>query len=691
MNGQLQPGLIARIRPYLLITLTGILAFAPVSFMLRSLKNDIVAIEYPINYFISQCIHYGELPYWFNTWGMGFPLHSSLTWGIYSTPQMIFCSLFDYNLYVLHIEFMFFLLMAGWGMYHLLQKYVVKDSNIALLLAVCYMLSGFMVGSTQWLLYITAASFMPFIICSLLKLLYAPSVRNAFLLAVLYTMMFTSVYAAFNIITTYCLFFFIIVYLVRVKSDNRTKASTLSYIVLAGLFTSLLCGPCIYYTAELLHHIDRGSSIEANTAFFNSNYLHPAALSNMLLPFSSVRMNFHNTEGTMLNTYAGLFVLLLIPGAAWQTIKEKNKSAIFLLAAAVIFLLLSFGGVTPIRGLFNFLPGFSYFRNPAIFRLFFLAALILYLAIILRNISFETLFSVTRNPFAKNIYITAWVLLAICVIILASNGKAWDLIYTGSWQTSIKNMSLSGTLLISSFIQAMLLIAILFAAKMRSKKPVTLLLLMDLTINTLICTPFFSVSNYPISEVNNILQSKDGFPIQVDKVNKNPATYTDKKMNRWFNVNVFNKKVSAEDSYRGPLTLKDFHRFAADSNNLIFYDRQLVSLENNTGGAIQLLLQRPAHINVSVKLPNPSPITLLQNDYPGWKVYYNGNEMEKVKTNKTGITINAPAGEGVIDYKYERNFAGVSALLLHMVIICFLVWQGVIYTRRKIFIPSSPS
>src|SRR5262249_8104926 len=117
--------------------------------MLRALKNDIVALEYPINYFISQSVRNGEWPYWFNTWGMGFPLHSNLTWGIFSTPQLLFSSLFDYNIYVLHIEFMFFVLVAGWGMFHLLYKYWIKDQKLAQLLAIAYMLSGFIVGSTQ--------------------------------------------------------------------------------------------------------------------------------------------------------------------------------------------------------------------------------------------------------------------------------------------------------------------------------------------------------------------------------------------------------------------------------------------------------------------------------------------------------------------------------------------------------------
>ncbi|HKB43126.1 MAG TPA: hypothetical protein VKC90_02010, partial [Chitinophagaceae bacterium] len=344
------------LRPYFFIACTGLMAFAPVSFMIRSLKNDVVALEYPITHFMSQCIHNGEIPYWFNTWAMGFPLQSNLTWGIFSTPQMIFCSVFNYNIYTLHIEFIFFVLLAGWGMFHLLKKHFLKDERIAVVLACCYMLSGFIVGAGQWMLYVTAAAFIPVVLNSLLQLLKYPSFKHALLFAVLFFLMFTSVYAALNVITSYCLLLFTGSYLL-IKEERRKKIILLKYIFIAGTMTILLCLPCLIYTLELLKYINRGNPISGNTDFFNSNYLHPYGLSTMLLPFTSVKMNFLNTEGTMLNTYMGLFVLLILPAVTLQSIKEKNRSSLIILLSAIIFLLISFGQVLPFRNALNILPG----------------------------------------------------------------------------------------------------------------------------------------------------------------------------------------------------------------------------------------------------------------------------------------------------------------------------------------------
>jgi hypothetical protein len=315
-----------RLQPYLFITLSGLLAFAPLSFMIRAMKNDVIALEYPINHFISQSIRHGEIPAWFNTWGMGFPLESNLTWGIFSTPQMAFSSAFNYNIYTLHIEFMFFILLSGWSMFYLLKRFFKTDEKVSILLSISWMLSGFMTGSTQWMLYITAAAFIPLFLISLLSLLEKPSWRRSLQAAICFTMMFTSVYAAFNIITIYATLLFLIIFFIRRRENKELFYMRLRYLFFSGVFAAAFCLPCLYLSVQLLFHISRGDGI-TGTSFFDSNYLHPGALSSMLFPFSSVRMHYANTEGTMLDTYAGLFALITLPIALITAFREKNKQA----------------------------------------------------------------------------------------------------------------------------------------------------------------------------------------------------------------------------------------------------------------------------------------------------------------------------------------------------------------------------
>lgn len=681
LQNQYSSSLFRTFRPYIIISIAGILAFAPISFMIYALKNDIIVLEYPINYYISQCIHNGEIPYWFNTWGMGFPLQSNLTWGIFSTPQIIFSSVFNYNIYILHIEFMFFLLLSGWSMFCLLKKYILKDENIALLLAIGYMLSGFMVGSTQWLLYITAAAFVPLVISSLLKLLQNPSFKNSFQFAVIYSMMFTSVYAAFNIITTYSLGVFLLLYFLLAKKEKETKRKTIFFVGLGGLLTLILCFPCLYYTLELLNYLDRGNSISSNSAFFNSNYLHPSALSTMLFPFSSVKMHFANTEGTMLDNYTGLFVLLLLPVAIYHSVKEKNKYSLILITTSLLFLMFSFGDITPFRNSLNILPGFSYFRNPAIFRFYFLLALIFFLATTFRNNTFKDLID------SKLIRNTAWLLLAICLIVFFINIKSFEGLSFTSISGLVKNINLSQTLLICSFIQAIILCLFLLFRKTKYFKLALSIFVVDLAINTFLCTPFFSVSSYSVKEVNTILHSTPGFPIQNKKVNEVPTVYTDNKMNNWYNINVFAKEVSTNRSNRGPLTLRDFFQYASDSFNY-----KLVFAHNDSAMRnLEVRIQRPTHVRASVELSAATDITLLQNYFPGWEAYYNNKPATCIVWGERGMTISAPAGKGVIDFYYEKKGVWISALLLHLITISFLIYCSIGFIKRNFIRPSSLS
>ncbi|MFZ9386897.1 MAG: YfhO family protein [Chitinophagaceae bacterium] len=671
------------IHPYLFLAGCGLLAYAPVSFMLRALKNDIVALEYPINYFISQCVRNGEIPLWFDSWGMGFPLQSSLTWGIYSTPQVLFSSLFNYNIYILHAEFMFFVLLSGWSMFYLLKKHFLSDERMAVLLSACYMLSGFMVGSTQWLLYITAAAFVPLLIATLLQLLKKPTTRNAFIFAICYTLMFTSVYSAFNIITTYGILVFLGAWFWKNRIDRKGSGNAFRHLLLAGLFTSLLCGPILYHTVELLSHLDRGDGLSAGSAFFNSNYLHPRALSSMLLPFSSVGMRFPNTEGTMLNTYAGLFVLILLPFAIIRSCSTRNRGNLWLLGAAITSLLFAFGSLTPAREALNLLPGFSYFRNPAIFRYFFLLLLILFLA------KAGTGYPLNELLKSRVTVITIWVtgiLLTALILFLIPAVR-------GGINTSLshftENLTYSRAALFNAILQLVCIIALIVLLRMDKTHCLKWVFAAELVLNTLLCTPFFSVSRYSLPELQSILRIEKGFPVQSNPPASVPAVFVDKKGNRWQNINVFAKEVSSRESYRGPLVLKK--QSGQTARPLSGTEKLAYAGKDSSGNAVKVIRQRPGTVQLEVTLDAPDTITLMQNYYPGWFVYVNGNSSTLVRKERPGLSVTVPSGKNNVEFKFVRTGVWTTALILHLLIIGFGLTELLRMIRKKRFRSSSPS
>lgn len=650
------------LRPYLIIAVTGLLAFAPVSFMLFSLKNDIVALEYPINQFMSQCIRQGELPVWFNTWDMGFPLQSNLTWGIFSSPQLFFNTIFEYNIYILHIEFVFFVLFSGWSMFYLLYRKLGRDENISLLLALCYMLSGFMVGSTQWLLYITAAAFVPLMAVALLSLLRQPGVKTAFQSAVIYLLMFTSVYAAFNIISSYCILFFVGLWIWQHRKQRTVLKRLLPYLMLTVLLTALLCFPVIYFTMELLGQLDRGTALASDSSFFNSNYLHPGAISTMLFPFSSTGMRYPNTEGTMLNTYCGLFTVMMLPLAVFRMFSNKRKTDFLLLASALIMLLLSFGNFTPLREALNILPGFSYFRNPAIFRYFFIFMLILFISSSLDGKKTDDLYRDIRTKY------TVLLLLLISLVTAVLHAGSFSNINFNAIAALLKGISSSQSLFIAALLQCFLLGLFYFLIRRNKWKMATGLLAAELVLNTLICTPYFSVSRYSPAAVSKIMAVQQGFPVQ----GKNPAdvaaTYTDLNGNLWHNINVYRKEISSNESYKGPLELKKEGKMNEEGNQgIVFAEKADSSI------GIQVISQKPGEVKVRVQSVKDNNICLLQNYIKGWKATVDGVNSSLVRMDRPGISVAVPAGQHEIIFSYQRIDQQIAFWLIHIIAMMYVL------------------
>ncbi len=682
------PNIFKKMSPYAFIGCIGLFAFAPVSFMLRSMKNDIIALDYPIKYFISQCIHNREIPLWFNTWGMGFPLQSNLTWGIYSLPQMFFSTLFNYNIYVLHIEFIFYVLLAGWSMFYLLKTHFLKDEIIAQILACSYMLSGFIVGSSQWLFDITAAAFIPILLSSLLLLLKSPSLKNSFSFSIIYLLTFTNIYIPLSIISTYCILLFCIHWIVSIRKDKIRFINTIRHLILAGLLAGILCLPCLVYTFETLANIDRGSPIINNLQFFNSNYLPPSGLLSIFLPLSSVRLSYPNTEGTMFDTYMGLFILLTFPVITFNLIRKRNWNILGLGMIALLFLFVSFGNILPLRNLLNILPGFTYFRHPGIFRLYFIFFIILFLASALSNNKWNQLFVFNNyNKEGKKIKWLIWLLMIFFITCLFTHIKSFETFQIKSMPLIIKNLSLDNTIAISSIIQIFFLILIFLFVKQKKYRLLKIVFAVELVINAFLCTPFFTVSSYSLWKVNAILYSAKGFPIQTKPLTEAPASFTDNKNNTWANVNVFNKEISANPSYRGPLALKENLNLMSDSSKRESnFNHIPVFIEGSTtydSNNLKIIFMKPSHVSVQVNSPEKTKIRLLQNYFPGWKAYYNNSNIGFIERDKPGLTVAIPAGKGIIDFKYERKSIWISALLLHVLTISFLGGCLLQFMRRN--------
>lgn len=683
---QQQHSILFRLRPYFFISLLALVACLPVSSLMFSLKNDVLAIEFPVQHFISEAIRHGENPVWFNSWCMGFPLQSILTWSVFSTPRTLLAALLPSDLVVLHIEFLLYVMSSGWVMFALLRKHFATERNLALLLACCYMLSGFTVGSAQWLLYITGLTFIPLLIYSTLCLVRTPSARAATGFAVSFYLLLTNVHIYLTVFAAYFLLFWFGIRfaksLFRDKGGSQDTKRLFLWSFVAFLLTVLLCLAPAYYTYELVGWLERSAPLQDNTAFFRSNYLHPAGLQSLLLPLSTIRASYFNTEGSVLDTYTGLLPLLILFPSWLQNARNRDSGAWGLFLLAVFFLLLSLGHFTPFRSWINILPGLSFFRHPGVLRCFFIMALVIYLGHSFRGKSLTGIFT----QYSKQLkWLTGLLIMITLFLVIWHSGSAASA-WKGSFADSTRGLQNSQFLLINASIQFVLLLLILYGI-LKNKRILAPLFVTDLLLNFLLCTPFYMVSSYPVSSVNKMLGYVRGFPVQTVAPSAVAAEYTDSLGNTWRNTNTFRKEVSQGVSMPGPVILAPVGKFLSGEGIQKFRDKPLVCLDRAfvPGDSIHVLKQKPGRVDVRLSLREPGLVLLQQSYFPGWKAIYNGKRMSLAREPYPFVAVYLPEGSGELSFRFEKPGLTLAAIALHLFILSFLV----AWIIRKLKIRSS--
>ncbi|GEM_PF-1434700 len=659
-------------RPYAIIAVLALLAFLPLSSMLFTLKNDVVAIDYPIHYFISESLQNGQYPLWMNTWCMGFPLQSIFTWGVYSTPRMLTGFLFEPSIYTLQVEFLFYIMAAGWAIFKLLSTHFLEDRTISLLLSCCYMLSGFTVGSSQWPFYLTVMTYFPLVIYGMISLLKSPSFKYLAITSIASYLLLTNIHVYLTLACAYIIGVTGIMYVAwRITRPGATTVNgrkILSWAAATFLVILLLAAAPVYYSLELFPWLERSEALEITTPFYQSNYIHPAAIKSLLLPLSTVGERHVNTEGSVMNLYIGLLPLLLLPVAMQRNFRARSYFPLFLLAMALFFLLLSLGHYTPLRNWMNVLPGWSYFRNPGVLRVFTNLGLILYLALSLRH------FRLPHQGGWENrrtLFITWLFLLACSIVALFLTGDQLAGLWKGSFTETVRSGSRESFIALNALIQLLFLVAAALFLKIRPGL-MLVLFLADLVVNTLLCTPFYTISSYSPKQVTELLAPVPGFPVQENPPLHVPSSLTDFKGNTWHNINVFRKEVSRSVSMPGPLILEpvsqlldeESRQHQARANPFVYLDDGSAS---GSGDTLYLAEQLPGRLRIVLRLSEERRIHVQQAAFPGWKAYFNGTRLAL----EPGplLHVKLPPGEGELVFLFEKQGVFLTSILLHFLLL----------------------
>ena len=213
---------LSRWKYYLLLILITLIAFVPLTFQLYSLKNDALVYFLPYRYQVSESIQHGSFPWWNPFLYTGLPLHSDIQSGVWNPVVMVVSLFTTYNMSVLELELLFYLIVASFGMFKLCRHLGISPVA-SLVAATAYICSGYITDSGSLIPWITSAAYIPFVFLFFSKLLLEPSLRHSFLFSLSFFLLLAAGYPSFFIFTCYVLLAGGITWLVTQRNKGFSK------------------------------------------------------------------------------------------------------------------------------------------------------------------------------------------------------------------------------------------------------------------------------------------------------------------------------------------------------------------------------------------------------------------------------------------------------------------------------------
>lgn len=680
---------------YAVIISIALVSLFPVYSGYFSLKYDNIAFDLPMHYFMGEQLAKGEMPVWFDTWNMGFPLQSIFCWGIFSSIFMFFAGINSPDASILHFELVFFIALSGLSFYKLLGYFKNLSRDTACFLSCAYMLSGFTLGSSQWMFYLSGMALLPLCIYFLLQLLRQKNLKYALYFPVSYLVFFTNTHVFLSVTGSYllaCIFGFQLWHFSRQKHhDNHFGRLPWLYPVLSLILLVLLCLPPVYYSLQLFPYLNRSTPITIDEVVFQSDYMHPGALVTLFLPHAALRWPLENTEGMMQSVYTGLLTPLLFLLAIKRTYQKPDAANIVIFTSVLFFLFLSFGHYLPLRSMMNYLPGFSYFRHPALFRLFFIGLMLVFIARNLKGTFLECFF---EGDTKKLLWIYIPIVLLISIAGIATGAAGMENIWKGSLTEMVKQAEAPLLLVSGGLIQLLLLMLMLW---IYHSKPAFLMriLILDLMLNGLFCLPFNTISSHSIGHLVSVLSPVEGNPVQQESPSEVKSFFTEPDGTRWEHHNCCVKKISTDIDIYNPLTGGEINKFLNDSTRKnLLAGQPVIFMGGNDAETnkriISVTTQQPALIAGRVNENAGGNLVVQQMNFPGWKIYINDKEVPVARSSDMPfVSANVILRPGDrVKAEYRKPFLVFWAVVLNLLIFITLIWglSGKFYQRLIPFI-----
>ena len=703
----------------LLLLLACIIGYFEITFFFLTPKWDNIDAFLPYRHIVGTWISNGHLPLWNPYQLLGYPMHSDPQSGAWYPVVWLLSLINDYDIYSINIELSLHYFIGGLGMFMLGRTLQIKDS-IAFIMGMTYMFSGFMVGTSQILVMIIAAAWLPFSINYLIVSLKNPTFKNLFLLAFVNFLSVTGSYPAMTIILFYIYATVAIYYLYLYYKKQFSLKTILIVFVVQTVLLLMLTGGYFYSIYEMLPYMARAGGIPYSDGLFAKVGFPIQGFISFLLPYTTVSDNLlFKSDMSMINGYFGLFSVVFI---LYGLIFYGGKKLKILFLSAVIILLIAAGMQLPFHYfLYKFLPGFNLFRHPSIFRIY-----AIFLLIIASGYSLQ---HYTEDPKRfKNISLILKIGMAFFILIVIAGAIRTNYALMPEYFNALIHLkeksplNLSGHILIQGTIQLIFLTITLVLAKKGklNTKKIVYLVFLDLFLATQLNAPRTLFYTVRFNELQEYIEAQ---PHQLtnqtirDKViDINNKSVKPKQRGVWKNLNSYAKRT-AYDGYN-PVKFNDFLALREESgimenvlNNSLFYipdqiysyplkneienqpgqaflspDLYSVYNKNTTKGSLSNLKIDYNGFSVNGEIINGGLIFVNQNYHHNWHAYINGDEVKIQKANIALMAFEIPPGDHNIVFKYTSKGAKIGFLISVLTVVfgfSFILFQSFKLKHKK--------
>lgn len=647
--------------PFLLFVLFVCIVYLPVLLPFFHLKNDLITQNLPTRFVISESLYSGYFPWWNPYIHYGIPQYGDMNNGFWNPVLWIIAKTCGYSIYSITWEEIFYLLIAGWGMYQLIKEFFYKET--ALLIGLSYLCCGYVVGHLQHFIWITGVAFFPYVLLFFIRVHKNPVVKNFIGGAISIFFFVSSTHPGMIIGAAYFLLFIVLFIFLFRKSVTRYLYSTQFWsinllLLILGILTSLVV---IISNLDVLNLISRGNKLTLEETLMNpttfQSYL------SLFLPLTVHKSNFFNTDISMRNVYGGIGMLI---GLLFYFRNIHRRIIIYSLVPLSFFVLLSAGGwfktvawhIFPFTGYVRMNGDFACF---VLFILFFLAAG--GVNELIKQMKQSVFFKKVINTFLLLFTITAFIALASIFITKSS------ILYTGyenSGKAFIKELfeksSFEDLLLIQSIIQ--LLTVWLIKKNQYNYYSLVFICSLNLIIITWLSLPYTGLGMKSKVQMQQVINSiPRGIQLQeLTPVRQTKFIEPDDKR-EFVMVASYSKKIGNPEPDDYPIQLNSNLHYFNDSALTSFINRQawlFLSTDTTVNAStdfktssISVTENGPGKIKCVINNTGYNYLVLLQNNYRYWEATIDGNRSNHFTAFKSFITLAVPKGTHKIEFTFN--------------------------------------